>query len=164
MPRPLLPPWLRRGLEAAIVAAIVGIASLVGRFDTGGPPFPLPSGLTGSLLLAPAVVALSVVTTAYPVAMAATRGDAVMGLMAAYLVAADLVIVFSGPRVVTERLELTLPGGVLVALLALLPVGAALAASQLGASLGFGRRAGAVAAVVGAVAAAIVLVVFGVVL
>ena len=164
MPRPLLPPWLRRGLEAAIVAAIVAIASLVGRFETGGPPLVLPSGLTGSLLLAPAVVALGVGTTAYPVAMAATRGDAVMGLIAAYLVGADLVIVFTGSHIVTDRLDLTLPAGVLVALLALVAAVAGLAASQIGASLGFGRRAGAFAAVAAAGASAAVLVAVALVL
>jgi len=74
-----MPPWLRRGLEAALVAAVVAIASLWGDRLSAGAPYPFPGGPAGALQVAPAVLAIGVLTTAYPVAMAATRGDAVMG-------------------------------------------------------------------------------------
>jgi hypothetical protein len=160
MPGPIFPPWLRRGLEVALVAAIVAIASLWGdRLDAGGAAFPLPSGPPAALLLAPAVLAVSVLPVTYAVAMAATRGDALMGAVAGFLVAVDLVIVFTGARVSMDRLGLTLPGGVLVGLLALAPALAGLVGSQVGASFGFGRRAGAVAAVASALTGAVVLLV-----
>jgi hypothetical protein len=156
MPRPLIPPWLRRGLEAAVVAAIVAIAAFAGdRFGTSEGPVPLPSGPTGALLLAPAVFGIGVVTTAYPVAMAATRGDAILGVVAAWLVAVDLTILFVGGHLVLEGAGIQLPAGVLVGLVTLAPLAAGLAASQLGASLGFGRRAGALAAVGSAVGAVV---------
>ena len=159
MPRPLVPPWLRRGLQAALVAAIVAITSFLGdRLGAGGAPFPLPAGPGGALLLAPAVVAIGVVTSAYPVAMAATRGDAILGVIAGWLVAVDLTIVFTGGHVALERAGIVLPTGVLVGLLALPSVGAGLGGSQVGASLGFGRRAGAVAAVASAIGAVLGLV------
>ncbi len=162
MPRPLLPAWLRRGLEAALVAAIVAIASLWGdRLSAGGAPFPFPAGPAGALQVAPAVLALGVLTTAYPIAMAATRSDALMGALAAYLVACDLTIVFIGGHVSLERLAAVLPVGAFVALLALGPTVAGVAGSQVGASLGFGRRAGAIAAVASAVAAVVVLTLIG---
>src|SRR2546423_121748 len=53
----VLPPWLRRGLEAGVIAALVGIVTLIG--STGGGAagrVVLPQGLAGSLLLAPAVL------------------------------------------------------------------------------------------------------------
>lgn len=160
MPRPLVPPWLRRALEAAIVAAVVAIASFLGdRLGAGGGAFPLPAGPAGALLLAPAVVAIGVVTSAYPVAMAATRGDAILGAIAGWLIAVDLTIVFTGGHVSLERAGVVLPTGVLVGLLSLGALAAGLAASQVGASFGFGRRAGAIAAVASAVGAVIALVV-----
>src|SRR5829696_1968105 len=63
MPRPLFPPWLRRGFEAAVAAAIVAVASLAGdRLGPAGVAFPFPPGPTGALLLAPAVLGLGVLT------------------------------------------------------------------------------------------------------
>jgi len=159
MPRPLVPPWLRRGLQAAFVAAVVAIASFVGdRLGARGGPFPLPAGPTGALLLAPSVVAIGVVTSAYPVAMAATRGDAILGVFAGWLVAVDLTIVFTGGHIALERAGIVLPTGVLVGLLTLPSVTAGLAGSQVGASLGFGRRAGAIAAVTSVIGAMLGLV------
>lgn len=163
MPRPLMPPWLRRGLEAALVAAVVAIASLWGDRLSAGAPYPFPGGPAGALQVAPAVLAIGVLTTAYPVAMAATRGDAVMGALAAFLVACDLTIVFIGGHVSLERMAVVLPTGAFIALLALGPAAAGLVGSQVGASLGFGRRAGAIAAVASAVGAGAVLVTIGLV-
>jgi hypothetical protein len=160
MPRPLVPPWLRRGLEAAVVAAIVAIASFAfDRLGTSGGPVPLPPGPPGAVLLAPSVLAIGVITATYPVALAATRGDAILGVIAGWLVAVDLTILFTGGHILLERAGILLPTGVLVGLVALAPLGAGLISSQLGASLGFGRRAGAIAAVASAVGALVALMV-----
>jgi hypothetical protein len=159
VPTSLVPAWLRRGLEAAIVAAIVAILTLWGdRLGAVG-PYPLPAGLAGALVLGPAVFVLSVLPTAYPIAMTATRGEAVMGAVGGFLVAVDLAIVFAGLDMSIRRLEITLPAGVLAGLLALAPAAVGVVASQFGASLGFGRRAGARAAVTSAIAALVVIVV-----
>lgn len=158
MPRFAVPPWLRRSLEAAAVGGIVAIASLVGTgLSAGGGVYALPSGPAGALLLAPSVLALSVVTTAYPLAMAATREDALLGAVAAFLVAADLTVILAGGRLFLEQSETTISGGLLVAALAAGPAIVGLVASQFGATFGFGRRAGAVCAAAAAIAAAVVL-------
>ena len=157
MPRFALAPWLRRGLEAAVVAAIVAIASLAGnRLSAGGGAYPLPAGPTGALVLAPAVLALGVLTCAYPLAMAATRSDASFGALAAFLIAADLTVIFSPDRIVIGPTDVQVPGGLFVALLALGPALVGLAGGQI-ATLGFGRRAGAVAAILAALVAVVVL-------
>ena len=45
MPRLALPTWLRRSVEAAVVAALVAIASLLGaELSTAAGPYPLPTG------------------------------------------------------------------------------------------------------------------------
>jgi hypothetical protein len=109
MPRLRLTPWLRRGVEAAVVAAIVAIASLVGgRLSAGAGPYTLPDGLIGGLVLAPA-------------------------------------------RIFVGAGDQQLSGGLLVALLALGPAVMGLLGGQLLTPLGFGRRAGAVAAILAAI-------------
>ncbi len=158
MPRLRFTPWLRRGLEAAVVAAIVAIGSLAGdRLSAGGGPYVLPDGPISGLVLAPAVLALGVLTCAYPIAMAATRTDAVLGAAAAFLVAADLTIVFAADRILLGPANDQMAGGLLVALLALGPAVMGLLGGQILTSLGFGRRAGAVAAILAAIVAAGVL-------
>ncbi|HEY0444588.1 MAG TPA: hypothetical protein VGC90_10220 [Candidatus Limnocylindrales bacterium] len=159
MPRLRLAPWLRRGLEAAVVAALVAIASLAGnRLAAGGTAYPVPSGAVGALVLAPAVLALGVLTCAYPMAMAPTRADAVFGALVAFLVAADLTIVFgAGPMLLPNGAQLS--GGAVVALLGAAPAIVGLAAGQVLTPLGFGRRAGAVGAVLAATVAVGVLAV-----
>jgi hypothetical protein len=163
MSRLALPSWLRRSIEAAFVAAIVAIASLIGTgLSAGAEPYALPGGGAGALLLAPAVLALSVVSAAYPVAMAATRDDAVFGAIAAYLVAADLTVVFAGGRILLERSQAAIGGGLLAAGLALLPAIVGLVASQMATPLGFGRRAGAISAVSAALATAVAIAAFAI--
>jgi len=158
MPRLALAPWLRRGLEAAVVAAIVAIASLAGnRLSAGGGAYPLPAGPTGALVLAPAVLALGVLTCAYPLAMAATRSDASFGALAAFLIAADLTVIFAPDRIILGRTDIQVPGGLFVALLALGPALLGLLAGEVATPLGFGRRAGAVAAILAALVAVVVL-------
>ncbi len=164
MPRLPLPAWLRRALEAATVAAIVSIGSLAGEQLTTGPgAYPLPAGPAGMLLLAPAVLALGVVTSAYPPAMAATRGDAALGSVAAFLVAADLTIILAGGRILLEPSETNLPGGLLVGLVALPAATVGVVAGQLLTPLGFGRRAGAIGAIVSAGTAVALLLIIGMV-
>jgi hypothetical protein len=158
MPRLRVAPWLRRGVEAAVAAAIVAIAALAGeRLSAGGTVYPVPSGLAGVLVLAPPVLALGVLTVAYPVAMAPTRSDALMGAVFAYLIAADATVVLAGSPFSLERAGRELPGGLLVGLLALIPAIAGILGGQLATPLGFGRRAGAIGALVAAVASLVVL-------
>ena len=159
MPRVNVAPWIRRAIEAAVAAALVAIGTLAGeRISTGGPVYPVPAGLTGALVLAPPVLALGVITIAYPIAMAATRSDALMGAVAAYLVAADVTTIVAASPLSLEGIGQQLGGGLLVALLALTPAVIGLVAGQLATPLGFGRRAGAVGALAAAIASVLVLV------
>lgn len=162
MPRLRVAPWLRRGLEAAVVAAIVAVAVLAGnRLSAGAGPYQLPAGPAGGLALAPAVLALGVLTCAYPLAMAATRSDAVFGAAVAFLVAADLTIVFgAGPLLLPDG-ESQVSGGAFVALLSAGPAIVGVLAGQVLTPLGFGRRAGALAATLAAVVAIGVLATVG---
>src|SRR5260221_12865863 len=87
-----IPPWLRRGLEAGIVAAVVAVVSLSGAAaGAAAGRIVLPPGPAGSLLIAPAILSIGVITVGYPVAYAATRAHAVLGSIVAFLVAGDLV-------------------------------------------------------------------------
>jgi hypothetical protein len=157
MPRVRLATWTRRGLEAAVVAAIVAIASLAGnRLAAGGDVYALPTGTAGVLVLAPAVLALGALATAYPIAMSPTRSDAVFGAVVGFLVGADLTIILSPAAIILPG-DSQLPGGALVGLLASAPAIAGLVASQVVSPLGFGRRAGAAAAIVGAIVGAAIL-------
>jgi hypothetical protein len=159
MPRVRLAPWIRRAIEAAVAAALVAIGTLAGeQLSAGGAVYPIPAGMTGALVLAPPVLALGVITIAYPVAMAATRSDALMGAVAAYLVAADVTTVVAASPLILERADQQLGGGLLVALLALAPAVIGLVAGQVATPLGFGRRAGAIGAIAAAVASVIVLI------
>jgi len=141
----LLAPWLRRAIEAAVVASVVAITTLLGDQLTGPGRPALMTGPAGALRLAPGVLALGVVTVAYPVAMAATRSDALLGAISGFLLASDLTILFTG--------------ALFVVALASLPALVGLLASQVATPLGFGRRAGAGAAVTGALIALVILAV-----
>jgi hypothetical protein len=164
MPRALIPTWLRRGFEAALVAAVVAIASLAGdRLGAGGGPYTLPDGLAGALLLAPAVFAIGVVPAAYPIAMAPTRADALLGAAAGWLLAVDFTLLFTGGQLALEGAGVTLPTGIVVGTLALLALIAGVIASQLAVPFGFGRRAGAVAALGSAIGALVALALAGLV-
>ncbi|MEX2011201.1 MAG: hypothetical protein WEF51_03070 [Chloroflexota bacterium] len=162
MPQQLVPPWLRRALLAAAVSAVVAIGALAGAGLATGGPYALPPGVAGSLLLAPAIFALAVVPVAYPVAMAATRGDAILGAVAAFLIASDLTIVFAGGRVALSRGGVELASGLLVGSLAAGPALIGLLCGELLTPFGFGRRAGAIVALTAAVAAGAVLAAIGV--
>jgi hypothetical protein len=163
MSRLRLPPWIRRALQAALVATAIAVLALAADFlDPAGPPFVLPTGFTGVLILVPPVLALAVIPISYPVALAATRSDALLGAVAAFLIAADVTLLVLRGRIVVINLGVEMPAGLFAALLALGPAVAGLVASQVAAPLGFGRRAGAWAAVISALGAiGLVIVVTG---
>jgi len=144
--RPLgpLPPWLRRGLEAGILAALVAVVSLLGSIGTELGPVGLPPGLMASLILAPAVLAIGVFAVGYPIAYAATRSDAILGAITAFIVAADAVAIAVGTALGLGAIDREVPAGLFVAMLAGLPALVGLVAPQVTTPLGFGRRAGAV--------------------
>jgi hypothetical protein len=118
----------------------------------------LPQGPAGSLLLAPAVLAIGVITVGYPIAYAATRSDAILGSLVAFLIAANAAAFLVTTQVDMETLGRSMALGVLVGVLALGPALVGLGASQVLTRLGFGRRAGAFATVSSGVFALIVLV------
>jgi hypothetical protein len=157
MARSRFPGWLRRALEAALVAGLVAVVSLVGGRLSASDVVVLPSGLAGALLLAPSVLALGVIPASWPMAMAATRSDALFGATAAFLIAADAAVLLAGGRLQVEGTALELPAGFLAVILAAAPAAAGITAGQLVNPLGFGRHAGAVGAVVSALAALIAL-------
>lgn len=163
MPRLRLPQWLRRALEAALIGAGIAIVSLAGDFLPSDVPLVLPTGLAGLFVFAPAVLALAVVCPAYPVAMAATRGDAVLGATAAFLIAADVATIVTGRPVALSALGIQMPAGLFATMLAVGPAIVGLAAAQIASPLGFGRRAGGWAAGASAVASLVVLGVLGLV-
>ena len=138
----LIPPWLRRGLEAGIIAALVAVVYLFGA-ATGAVAgrMALPQGPAGSLLLAPAILSIGVITVGYPVAYAATRAHAVLGSIVAFLVAGDLVAFIATTHVDMAGIERSMMFGVLVGVLSLGPMLVGLGAGQFLTSLGFGRRA-----------------------
>ncbi len=154
-----LPPWIRRGLEAGVVAGIVAVAALVGAgYGPGAAGTVLPGAAAGILVLAPVVLALGVVTIAYPVAFAATRSDALLGAVTAFLIGADIAIVLASGRVVLADREVS--AGLLAAGLALGPAVVGLGASQL-VGFGFGRRPGGWAAITSLALALVVLAIVG---
>jgi hypothetical protein len=160
-----LPAWIRRGLEAGIFAALLGLVTVVvlGWEQRLPGPLILPSGLGASMTLALPVLSIGVLAVAYPVAFAATREDAILGAITGWLVGADLlaiVTVIVDQRVLLVGVGTTVPLGILAGLLAAPAALAGLAAAELFTPLGFGRRAGRLSAAVAAlVATAILLVV-----
>jgi hypothetical protein len=155
----LLPPWLRRGLEAGVIAALVAIITLIGSTAGGAAGrVVLPQGPAGSLLLAPSILALGVITVGYPVAFAATRSDAILGTIAAFLVGADAVALLVTTRLQMSGLDREMALGVVVGVLALGPALVGLLAGQILTPLGFGRRAGAVSTLASGALAVVVLV------
>jgi hypothetical protein len=164
MGRLRLPAWLRRGLEAGVFAALLSLVTVISlEWERQGPgPVVLPGGLGAGLVMALPVLALGVLCVAYPVAFAATRGDAILGAITAWIVGADLLALVTaamGQRVLLMGSGTTVPLGILAGLVAAPVALAGLLAAQLFTPLGFGRRAGRVAALVGAAVAIALLVV-----
>ncbi len=154
----LVPPWLRRGLEAGAIAALVAIVTLLGAASAGAAGrVALPQGPAGSLLLAPAVLAMGVITSGYPVAYAATRIDALLGTAAAFLIAANGVALVVTTQVDMAGIQRSATLGVIGGVLALGPVLVGLGAAQVMTPLGFGRRAGAICTTASAAFAVVIL-------
>ena len=156
-----MPVWLRRGLEAGLLAGLLSLGTLVAfQLSRPAPRLTLPNGVDTSMILTPAVVALGVLAVSYPTFLAATRRDAVLGVVAALFVAADAVFLVSlvaRDAVLVHPLGRSLPLG-LVAIGLAVPVAiAATAIAQLTSPLGFGRSTGLRSAMGGAALGLIVV-------
>jgi hypothetical protein len=152
MGRIRLPAWLRRGLEAGVFATLLSLVTVVTLSweHQGRGPVILPSGLGAGLVLALPVLSLGVLAVAYPVAMAATKGDAILGAIAAWIVGANLlaiITVLMGQRLLLVEAGITVPFGIVAGLIAAPAALSGLLAAELFTPLGFGRRAGRFAAI-----------------
>ncbi len=145
---------MRRGFEAGVVAALLSVGTLVAfQLSRPAPRLTLPNGLDTSLILTPAVVGLGILAVAYPTFLAATRREAVLGVVAALFVAADVFLLVSlvfRDAVIVHPLGRSFPLG-LVAITVAAPVAVAgTLIGQVTSPLGFGRSAGLRSAVGGA--------------
>jgi hypothetical protein len=152
MGRIRIPTWLQRGLEAGVFATLLSLVTVVtlGWEHQGRGPLILPSGLGAGLVLALPVLSLGVLAVAYPVAMAATKGDAILGAIAAWIVGANLlaiITVLMGQRLLLVEAGITVPFGIVAGLIAAPAALSGLLAAELFTPLGFGRRAGRLAAI-----------------
>jgi hypothetical protein len=159
-----IPAWLRRGLEAGVFAALLGLVTVVVLgWETRLPgPIVLPAGLGAVVVLALPVAALGVLAVTYPVVFAATKGDAILGAITGWVVGANLLAlatVLVGQRVLLLGTGLAIQLGIIAALLAAPAALAGLLAAELLTPLGFGRRAGRYAAAASAITATAVLLV-----
>jgi hypothetical protein len=159
----IVPHWVVRGIQAGLIGAALSLATLLAfQLSRPEPRLALPPGLDGSLILVPAILALSVLTISMPIFMAATRADAILGAVAGFLVAADLLMAVSliaRQSIAVPMLDYRLPLGVVAAVLAMPAAIVGLAAGQLLSEHGFGHKAGIraviAATIVGAAAALI---------
>jgi len=164
MGRVRLPAWLRRGLEAGIFAALLSLVSVVvlSWEDQGPGPLVLPGGLAAGLTLALPVLSIGVLAIAYPVALAATKGDAILGAIVGWIVGADMLAAMTAAmdqRLLLVGVGIAVPFGVVAGVFAAPAAIGGLLAAELFTPLGFGRRAGRVAAIVAAAVATPILVV-----
>ena len=161
----VLPGWLRRGVEAGVVSALLSAGTLVAfQLSRPEPRVAVPDGLDGSMILTPAVLALGVFVVVYPTIMAATRQEAVLGALAGFLIAADLLMLISFAQrdsVVVHSLSRSIPLGLVGVVLSVPVAMVALAVGQMSAPLGFGRSAGLRSAISGAVIALAVVLFAG---
>jgi hypothetical protein len=158
-----LPAWLRRGLEAGLFAACLSLVTVVtlGWEHRGPGPVILPAGLGAGLTLALPVLSIGVLAVAYPVTMAATKGDAILGAITAWIVADLLAIVtvVIDQRLLLRESGVTVPLGIVAGLFAAPAALAGLLAAELLTPLGFGRRAGRAAAIAALIVAVAILLV-----
>ena len=165
MPGLRLPLWLRRGLEAGLFAGLLSLLTVIAyRWDRGAAVglAALPAGLTGSVILALPVLAVGVFAVAYPIGLAPTRLEGILGAITGAIVAADLltfITVATDERVAILGGARVLPVGFLAAILALPAAVGGIAASQLFSPHGFGRRAGRIGAVAAVIVATPILLV-----
>jgi hypothetical protein len=160
-----LSPWLRRGFEAGVVGAVLAVGTLAAlHLSRPEPRLIIPNGVDGALIFAPAVMALGVFVVAYPTFLAATREEAILGVVAAFLIAADAFMLISfmiGDQVIVHALSRSLPLGVVAAALAVPVALVGLLVGQLTAPFGFGRSAGLRSALTGAGLGLIIVLVAG---
>jgi hypothetical protein len=160
----LLPHWLRLGLKAGAIAALMSGGTLLAfRLAWSTPRAALPQSIDGSLILVPALLALGVLAGALPAFLATTRTEAVLGSAAAFLVGADLLMIFSfvsQQLVDVPLLARSMPLGVVAAALSIPATLAALGAGPLASEFGFGQSAGKRAAL-GAGVAVVILALAG---
>ena len=146
VPSRFLPPWLRRGLEAGVICGLLAAGTLVAfQLSRPAPRLTLPNGIDTSLILTPAMVALGVLAVSYPTFLAATRREAVLGVIAALFVGADgflLVSLVARDAVMVHPLGRSLPLGLIALALAVPVAVAATLIGQLTSPLGFGRSTG----------------------
>jgi hypothetical protein len=145
---------MRRGFEAGVIGAMLAAGTLVAfQLSRPAPRLQLPNGLDSSLILTPAVVALGIFVVSYPTFLAATREDAVLGVVAAFLIAADafmLISLVARDEVLVHPLGRSLPLGVVAAAVSVPVALGGLLIGQLTAPLGFGRSTGLRSALGGA--------------
>jgi hypothetical protein len=145
---------MRRGFEAGVIGAMLAAGTLVAfQLSRPAPRLQLPNGLDSSLILTPAVVALGIFVVSYPTFLAATREDAVLGVVAAFLIAADafmLISLVARDEVLVHPLGRSLPLGVVAAAVSVPVALGGLLIGQLTAPFGFGRSTGLRSALGGA--------------
>jgi hypothetical protein len=156
--------WLRRGLEAGVFGAFLSLVTVVTMASEGRGPGPLvlPDGLGAGLALALPVISIGVLAVAYPVALAATKGDAILGAIVGWIVGADLLAIVTAmmhERLLLVGVGVTVPFGVVAGVFAAPAALGGLLAAELLTPLGFGRRAGRVAAIAAAVVATPILLI-----
>ncbi len=155
--RRFLPPWLRRGFEAGAIGALLSGGTLLAfRLGRPEPRVALPQGIDGSLILVPALLSLGVLAVGVPVFLAATRTEAILGAVAGFLVAADLLMAVSfvsRQQIVVHMLSRSLPLGVVAAVLAIPVAVTAIMVGPVASELGFGHSSGLRAVLAGAVVA-----------
>ncbi len=155
--RRLIPPWLRRGFEAGAIGALLSGGTLLAfQLSRPEPRLALPQGIDGSLILVPALLALGVLAVGLPIFLAATRTEAVLGAVAGFLVAADLLMAVSfvsRQLIAVHWLSRSLPLGVVAALLAIPVAVVGIVIGPLASEHGFGHSSGLRAVLAGAVVA-----------
>ena len=136
-----------------MVGAVLAVGTLAAlQLSRPEPRLVIPNGIDGALIFAPAVMALGVFVVAYPTFLAATREEAILGGVAAFLIAADALMLISfilGDQVMVHALSRSLPLGVVGAALAVPVAIVGLVVGQLTAPFGFGRSAGLRSALTG---------------
>jgi hypothetical protein len=147
-----------------VFATLLGLVTVVVLgWETRLPgPIVLPGGLGATVALALPVLSIGVLAVTYPIAYAATRGDAILGAITGWVVGADLLALAT--VLVDQRILLLGPGtavplGIVAGLLAAPAALGGLLAAQLFTPLGFGRRAARYAAVASALIATAILLV-----
>jgi hypothetical protein len=160
MRRRLFPHWLRRGLQAGALGAILSCGTLLAfELSRPAPRLALPHGVDGSLIVVPALLALGVLAVGIPVVLAATRTEAILGAVAGFMVGADLLMLISlvfRQSVAVDSIGGSWPLGVLAAILACPVALAGIVLGPLFETHGFGRSAGLRAVVASAVAATVI--------